>query len=116
MILAPPAARMVGLLEGLAASGECQPERLLTLPLAEEERAYVVGLLTRPPSFDAAEEQESVRQLGEELAAWLRATLQKHAGAGLQQQILEASRLGQTERVMALLRRKLEIERKRTGY
>ena len=76
----------------------------------------VQGLLTRPPSFDAGEEPESVRQLGEELAAWLRATLQKHAGAGLQQQILEASRLGQTERVMALLRRKLETERKRTGY
>ena len=57
-----------------------------------------------------------MRQLGEELATWLRSTLQKHTGAGLQQQILEASRLGQTDRVMELLRLKLESERKRTGF
>ena len=57
-----------------------------------------------------------MRQLGEERATWLRSTLQKHTGAGLQQQILEASRLGQTDRVMELLRLKLESERKRTGF
>ena len=33
-----------------------------------------------------------------------------------QHQILEASRLGQTDRVMELLRLKLESERKRTGF
>ena len=115
MTLAPAAARLVTLLEQMVASGPCQPERLLTLPLAEEERAYVVRLLTSPPSFASAEESESARQLGEELVAWLRSTLQKNAGAGLQQQILEASRLGQTDRVMELLRLKLETERKRTG-
>ena len=116
MRLAPATARIVALLEELAASGPCQPERLLTLPLAEEERAYVVRLLTRPPSYEAAAEDDPVRQLGEELATWLRSTLQKHTGAGLQQQILEASRLGQTDRVMELLRLKLESERKRTGF
>ena len=116
MTLAPAAARLVTLLEQMVASGPCQPERLLTLPLAEEERAYVVRLLTSPPSFASAEESESARQLGEELVAWLRSTLQKNAGAGLQQQILEASRLGQTDRVMELLRLKLETERKRTGF
>ena len=115
MTLAPAAARLVTLLEQMVASGPCQPERLLTLPLAEEERAYVVRLLTSPPSFASAE-SESARQLGEELVAWLRSTLQKNAGAGLQQQILEASRLGQTDRVMELLRLKLETERKRTGF
>nr|MBP8815577.1 hypothetical protein [Desulfobulbus sp.] len=116
MRLAPATARIVALLEELAASGPCQPERLLTLPLAEEERAYVVRLLTRPPSYESAAEDDPVRQLGEELATWLRSTLQKHTGAGLQQQILEASRLGQTDRVMELLRLKLESERKRTGF
>ena len=90
--------------------------RLLSLPLAEEERAYVVRLLSRPPPYEAAAEDDPVRQLGEELATWLRSTLQKHTGAGLQQQILEASRLGQTDRVMELLRLKLESERKRTGF
>ena len=107
---------LIALLEELAASGPCQPERLLTLPLAEEERAYVVRLLTRPPSYESTAEDDPVRQLGEELATWLRSTLQKHTGAGLQQQILEASRLGQTDRVMELLRLKLESERKRTGF
>ena len=116
MRLAPATARIVALLEELATSGPCQPERLLTLPLAEEERAYVVRLLTRPPSYESAAEDDPVRQLGEELATWLRSTLQKHTGAGLQQQILEASRLGQTDRVMELLRLKLESERKRTGF
>ena len=116
MTLAPAATRMVSLLEEMVASGPCQPERLLAMPLAAGERAYVVRLFTKPPSFESEEGHEPARQLSEELVTWLRSTLQKHTGADLQQQILEASRLGQTDRVMELVRLKQETERERTGF
>ena len=116
MSLEPATARIVALLEQMAAAKQHQPEQLLAMDLDEQERAYIVRLLTREQPFMAADRGGHVRELCQELVTWLQATLQKHTGADLQQQILEAGRLGNTALLMELMRRKQETEKKRTGF
>jgi hypothetical protein len=116
MALEPATTRIVDLLEQMAAGNRHQPEQLLSMDLDEQERAYIVRLLTREQPFVTEDRDGHARELCQELAAWLRATLQKHAGADLQQQILEAGRLGNTTLLMELMRLKQEMEKKRTGF
>ncbi len=116
MALEPATSRIVELLERMVATNQHQPEQLLSMDLDEQERAYIVRLLTRDQPFAAEDRDGHVRELCQELADWLRVTLQKHAGADLQQQILEAGRLGNTTLLMELMRLKQETEKKRTGF
>ncbi len=112
MILQPPAARLLDVLTRMLAAGHRQPEQLLSMDLNEQEQAYVVRLLTDEPPFAMEDREEHAR----ELIVWLRATLRRSAGADLQQRILEAGRVGDTNLLMELMRQKQEMEKKRMGF
>ena len=49
------------------------------------------------------------------MTVWLQSSLRKQAVADLQQQILEAGRLGNTALLMELMQLKQDLERKRMG-
>lgn len=112
----PAAASLLRHIKTLAEQGAVQPEQLLALPLEEEQRHYVVELLTRVEPYAPEERQDEVERMGEELRQWLLAARQRQDGADLQEQIRRAEQLGQTEQLMELLRRKQEMERKRISF
>jgi DNA primase len=111
MALHPATVRLLGLLGRMVAADLRQPEHLLSMDLEEQERTYVVRLLTNQPPFSLEDREEHAR----ELTVWLQSSLRKQAVADLQQQILEAGRLGNTALLMELMRLKQDLERKRMG-
>jgi len=112
----PAAVRIIELLTQISGVTAGQPEQLLTAPLEKDERAYVVKLLTHTPPWGHDEKNEHARAMCRSLIAWMQSVRQKRNGADLQQQIREAERVGDIGLVMALMRQKLEMEKKRTGF
>lgn len=111
--LPPQTEHLIRLLQELSDQGPCQPEQLLSAPLEEGERAYVVQLLTGTSPFELDDDRDAVRQLCDEIILWLRARSEKHTGADLQRQIQEAERLGNIDLLMELIRKKQETKRKK---
>lgn len=97
-------------LKELAENESLTPDRLLVaLPEESAERQYVaeVLILGNPGSMENDEQQ--ARQMCDEMLQWLRMEMMQKDGAGLQEQINEAQRSGDTELVMKLLARKQEM-------
>ncbi|NOQ45504.1 MAG: toprim domain-containing protein, partial [Desulfobulbaceae bacterium] len=100
----------------LSKDGPCAPEQLMSVVTGERERNYVAELLMRESANDEEHRAGQARRMCNELLAWLRDFQDRRCGADLQCQINEAQRVGDTELLMELLRRKQEAERKRTGF
>jgi len=109
----PAAIRIVALLEQVSGIASCQSEHLLEIASDEQERGYIVQLLTQVSSHEAGQENEHARRMCDELVQWLRSVTHKRAAADIQEQISQAERLGNTELLMELLRRKQEMKQKR---
>ncbi len=113
----PAAIRVINLLEEASAEAPCQPEQLLAAGLEADERAYVVGLLTKEvPSLGGNEKNDYARKRCDEFIAGLQSLPGKRTGSDLQKQIQEAERVGNTGLLMELMRQKLETERKRRSF
>jgi len=112
----PAAVRIIELLTQVAGTTAGQPEGLLTAPLGQEERAYVVKLLTHSPPWGDDEKNEQAQAKCQSLIAGIESIRQKRSGADLQQQIREAERVGDIGLVMALMRQMQEMGKKRTGF
>lgn len=111
-----PAIRLIELLDRLSGERPCQPERLLAEVEAENDRAYVVQLLTQAQPVADEQEEGQAQQMCDALAGWLRMEQGRRDGADLQEQIKQAESLGNTGLVFELMRRKQEIERKRRSF
>jgi len=111
----PVVVRFIDLLEQVSGGVSCQPEQLLEMATEEQDRAYIAQVLTKdlPPGIG---QDDSIRQMYEELRQWLLSVAHKRAALDLQQQINQAEGLGNTGLLMELIRRKQELEQKRMGF
>jgi DNA primase len=116
IIQEPAVVRFIGLLEQASGAASCQPEQLLEIASDEEERGYIVHLLTQGLPQEAGQESEHGQRMYDELVQWLHSVAHKRAAADLQQQINRAEGLGNTGLLMDLIRRKQEMEQKRRGF
>jgi DNA primase len=112
----PAVVRFIGLLEQISGGASCQPEQLLEVATDEDERGYIIHLLTRGLPQEAEQENDHSRRMYDELVQWLHSVAHKRAAADLQQQINRAEGLGNIELLMDLIRRKQEMEQKRRGF
>lgn len=97
-----------------ARTGSCQPEHLLVGVENEVVQNYIVELLTALPPF--SEEDDKGQRMVDELLNWLQIEQQRRDGADLQQRIAEAEQQGNIDLLMALLREKQTLERKRRSF
>ncbi len=97
-------------LKELSRQGHLTPDRLLTaLPEESGGRRYVAELLIAGSPGSAEDPGQEARQMCSEVLRWLQAEMRQQEGAGLQEQINEAQRSGDTELLMKLLARKQEM-------
>ena len=109
----PAAVRFVSRLAQATAILPGRPEQLLDMITDEEERAYVVQILTGGSPHDA--EQEEGRSMRDELVRWLGSVAHRRTAANIQEQINRAEGTGNTGLLMELIRRKQEMEQKKRG-
>lgn len=112
----PLALAVVGHVGKVAGAGPCHPEQLLVGVEDAIVATYMVQVLTEVPPYDDEDETQSEQRMVEELLRWLHMEQQRRAGAGLQERIAEAERLGNTPLLMALLREKQELKKKRQSF
>ena len=105
----------MGFLEQACSDGPCQPEHLLEFASDPGDRAYIAHALTKEGTTTIERERESVLKMFDELVQWLRALAHRRVAAVLQEQINQAERLGNTQLLMELLRRKQELQQKSEG-
>lgn len=118
VVLHPTAVRILAHIDKQTGHGPCQPEQLLTGIEDTTVQAYIVELLTEVPLLVADEEEAAGlhRRMKEEVVSWLHGERQRRDGAGLQQQIAEAERLGRTDLVLELLQAKQTVAQKRRNF
>ncbi len=102
----------VGKMAGLG----CQPEQLLVGMEDPVVATYMVQVLTEVPPYSEEDEARPEDGMVEELLRWLLSERQRRLGAGLQERIAEAERLGNTALLMTLLREKQDLEKKRQQF
>jgi len=102
----------VGKMAGLG----CQPEQLLVGMEDPVVATYMVQVLTEVPPYSEEDEARPEEGMVEELLRWLLSERQRRLGAGLQERIAEAERLGNTALLMTLLREKQDLEKKRQQF
>lgn len=99
-------------LEPLAGGRSPAPEQLLAaLPEGASVRQYVAELLIRGNLTEGEDDEQTPRQMCDELLRWLRMQRRQRESADLQRRISEAQRAGDSEALMALLRQKQEMGR-----
>lgn len=112
----PLALAVVGHVGKVAGAGPCHPEQLLAGVEDAIVATYMVQVLTKVPPYGEEDEAQFEQRMVEELLRWLHMEQQRRAGAGLQERIAEAERLGNTPLLMALLREKQELKKKRQSF
>lgn len=108
--------RIVALLMELQEQARSTPEQLLTVLETEHERRYVAHLLMQGSGADQEKNAEVAAEMLGELLSWLEGRSDQEESLRLQQQIKEAEQKGDTGLLMQLLQKKMETEKKRTGY
>jgi DNA primase len=103
------------ILRELSRQGHLTPDRLLVaLPEESGARHYVAELLISGDPGSAEDPEDparQARQMCSEVLQWLQAEMRQKEGAGLQEQINDAQRSGDTELLMKLLARKQEMRK-----
>ncbi len=110
-----PAMASIFQLLGRAGAGPgCQPEHLLDCASGEEQRTYLVQLLTRDTgSLGQESHTDYGRRMCDEVLAWLHTFTRRREGAELQRRILEAERQGDMELLKKLMEKRLVLGRKK---
>lgn len=110
----PAIAQFVRLVEEVSQEATCQSELLLERAVDGQVRMYIAQVLTRDmPAPD--EQEEHAKRMYQELVQGLQSDRKKQDAAALQEQINQAERLGNTQLLMELLRRKQELQQKSEG-
>lgn len=110
----PAIAQFVRLVEEVSQEATCQSELLLERAVDGQVRMYIAQVLTRDmPAPD--EQEEHAKRMCQELVQGLQSDRKKQDAAALQEQINQAERLGNTQLLMELLRRKQELQQKSEG-
>ncbi len=105
----------IAFLKEIRRQGNCSPEKIFSALPEGGARRYAAGLFLRAGN-GTAEDDSGSRAMCKELLAWLQEERRLQEEAELLQRIREAQAAGDREKMMALLRRKQECGRKRTGF
>lgn len=110
LVISEEAREIVACLKGLAGTGSCSPEQLLSV-LSENPgvRQYVAELLIAGSQAEDGKGEQGPRQMCDELLVWLRMERRQRESADLLRRINEAQQAGDTEMLMVLLRQKQDI-------